>query len=131
MLPHVTAPSREALAAHLVRTRIAGDVATPRENNRSHYSRLAAGDRHYWFGLEFGDRWTDEEGVLAVMAESCGVVADPEYRHGQDTIDPELTISALERAARMLCKAVEGGQRVLFATGHPGGLLDVHRTVAG
>ncbi|WUD75210.1 phosphatase [Streptomyces sp. NBC_00510] len=130
MLPHVTVPSRKALADHLVRTRIAGDVATPRENNRSHYRRLAEGDRHYWFGLEFGERWTDEEAVLAVMAERCGVVADPGYLMGQDTIDPELTISALDRAARMLCKAVEGGQRVLFATGHPGGLLDVHRTLA-
>ncbi|MEU6342132.1 MULTISPECIES: phosphatase [unclassified Streptomyces] len=130
MLPHVTVPSRQELADHLVATRIAGDVATPRENNRSHYARLAEGDRHYWLGLELADRWTDEEAVLAVMAERCGVVADPGYRVGQDTIDPELTISALERAARVLCKAVEDGQRVLFATGHPGGLLDVHRTLA-
>jgi hypothetical protein len=64
------------------------------------------------------------------MAERCGVVADPAHRAGQDTIDPELTIGALDRAAAMLRKAAEGGQRVLFATGHPGGLLDVHRRVA-
>jgi hypothetical protein len=129
-MSYVIAPSRRSLAEQLVRTRIAGDVATPRGNNRAHYRRLAEGDRHYWLGLEFGDRWIDEESVLAVMAERCGVVPDPSYREGQDTIDPEMTIDALDRAAALLRKAADGGQRVLFATGHPGGLLDVHRTVA-
>lgn len=124
-------PSRAALIDQLVRTRIAGEVATPRDNNLSHYRKLANGDRHYWLGLELGDRWRDEQDVLAVMAERCGVVDDPEHRFGQDTIDPELTVDALERAAARLRKAAADRQRVLFATGHPGGLLDVHRAVAG
>ncbi|MFF3750143.1 phosphatase [Streptomyces sp. NPDC002018] len=123
-------PSRAALVDHLVRTRIAGDVATPRDNNLSHYRKLANGDRHYWLGLELGDRWTDEQDVLAVMAERCGVSDDPEHRVGQDTIDPELTVGALERMAARLRKAVLARERVLFATGHPGGLLDVHRQTA-
>ncbi|MGW6744001.1 phosphatase [Streptomyces sp. NPDC055025] len=123
-------PSRAALVDHLVRTRIAGDVATPRDNNLSHYRKLANGDRHYWLGLELGDRWTDEQDVLAVMAERCGVNDDPEHRTGQDTIDPELTVGALERMATRLRKAVLARERVLFATGHPGGLLDVHRQTA-
>ncbi|MET7367904.1 phosphatase [Streptomyces sp. NPDC005566] len=123
-------PSRAALVEHLVRTRIAGDVATPRDNNLSHYRKLANGDRHYWLGLELGDRWRDEQDVLAVMAERCGVSDDPEHRQGQDTIDPELTVDALDRMAARLRKAAAGGERVLFATGHPGGLLDVHRQTA-
>lgn len=123
-------PSREALVDHLVRTRIAGEVATPRDNNLSHYRKLANGDRHFWLGLELGDRWTDEQDVLAVMAERCGVNDDPEHRHGQDTIDPELTVDALERMAARLRKAAAGHERVLVATGHPGGLLDVHRQTA-
>ncbi len=123
-------PSRAALVDHLIRTRIAGDVATPRDNNLSHYRRLANGDRHYWLGLELGDRWTDEQDVLAVMAERCGVNDDPEYRFGQDTIDPQLTVDALDRMGARLRKAAAGKERVLFATGHPGGLLDVHRATA-
>ncbi|MFI9308461.1 phosphatase [Streptomyces triculaminicus] len=123
-------PSRTELIDHLLRTRIAGHVATPRENNLDHYRRLAQGDRQYWLGVELGDRWTDEQDVLAVMAERCGVSDDLEHRVGQDTIDPELTVAALERAATLLRKAAEDGKRVLFATGHPGGLLDVHRTTA-
>jgi hypothetical protein len=129
-MPITSAPSRDALADHLVRTRIAGSVATPRENSLAHYRALAAGDRNFWLGLELGDRWTDERDVLAVMAERCGVSADPEHRAGDDTIDPALTVAALDRAAALLRKAAEGGQRVLFATGHPGGLLDVHRALA-
>ncbi|MEU7137581.1 phosphatase [Streptomyces sp. NPDC046261] len=123
-------PSRTELIDHLVRTRIAGLVATPRENNLDHYRRLAQGDRLHWLGLELGDRWTDTQDVLAVMAERCGVSDDLEHRVGQDTIDPELTVAGLERMAAFLRKAAEGRQRVLFATGHPGGLLDVHRTTA-
>ncbi|WP_415950485.1 phosphatase [Streptomyces sp. KLOTTS4A1] len=123
-------PSREALVDHLVRTRIAGEVATPRENNLSHYRKLSNGDRHYWLGIDLGDRWSDEQDVLAVMAERCGVIDDPAHRHGQDTIDPELTVAGLERMAARLRKAAEARQRVLFATGHPGALLDVHRSTA-
>lgn len=129
-MPIPGTPSRAELVEHLVRTRIAGDVATPRENNLSHYRKLANGDRNFWLGLELGDRWTDEQDVLAVMAERVGVNDDPEYRFGQDTIDPELTVAGLERMAGRLRKAADGGQRVLFATGHPGGLLDVHRATA-
>lgn len=129
-LPFPAAPSRAELTSHLVRTRIAGDVATPRENNLSHYRSLANGDRHYWLGLELGDRWADEQDVLAVMAERCGVNDDPDYRTGQDTIDPELTAGALDRAASELRKAAEGRLRVLFSTGHPGALLDMHGTLA-
>lgn len=124
------APSRSELVGHLVRTRIAGEVATPRENNLSHYRKLANGDRHYWLGLELGGRWSDEQDVLAVMAERCGVDDDPDHRAGQDTIDPELTIGALDRVAAELRKAAEGQRRVLFATGHPGALLDMHGTLA-
>jgi hypothetical protein len=129
-MPIPRTPSRAALIEQLVRTRIAGDVATPRENNLSHYRALANGERHFWLGLELGDRWQDEQDVLAVMAERCGVNDDHEYRFGQDTIDPELTVDALERLAARLGKAAEDRQRVLFATGHPGGLLDVHRVTA-
>lgn len=125
-MPIPGTPSRAELVDHLVKTRIAGEVATPRENNLSHYRQLANGNRHYWFGLELGDRWSDEQDVLAVMAERVGVNDDPEYRYGQDTIDPELTVGGLERMAARLRKAADGQQRVLLATGHPGGLLDVH-----
>lgn len=124
------APTRTDLIDHLTRVRIAGAVATPRENNLAHYRSLTEGDRHYWLGLELGDRWQDEDAVLAVMVERCGVVADRRHREGQDTIDPALTVAALERMADRLHQAAAAKQRVLLATGHPGALLDVHRATA-
>jgi hypothetical protein len=130
MDPAPVAPSRESLAAHLVRARIAGDVATSRENNLDHYRELAEGNRYFWFGLELGDRWRDPADVLELMAERCGVVADPAHRRGQDTIDPALTLDGLDRMASVLRKAADNASRVLLATGHPAGLFAVHQALA-
>ncbi|MEW2521581.1 phosphatase [Actinacidiphila alni] len=121
--------TRDELTDHLRRTRIAGDVATPRENNLRHYRELVEGNRRFWLGLELGERWSEEK-VLAVMAERVGVVADPAHRKGQDTIDADLTVDGLDRMAEALREAAERRARVLVATGHPGGLLDVHQAVA-
>jgi hypothetical protein len=129
MDPAPAAPSRQALVEHLIRTRIAGDVATSRENNLDHYRELAQGNRYYWLGLDLDDRWRDPADVLQLMAERCGVVADPAHRHGQDTIDAELTVDALDRMAAVLHKAAENSSRVLLATGHPAGLFAVHHAL--
>ncbi|WSS24318.1 phosphatase [Streptomyces sp. NBC_01190] len=130
MDPAPVAPSRQDLAAHLIRTRIAGDVATSRENNLDHYRALAEGNRYFWLGLDLGDRWTDPGDVLELMVERCGVIADPAHRFGQDTIDAELTIDALDRMGEALHKAVRNGSRVLLATGHPAGMFAVHHELA-
>ncbi|MEW9554777.1 phosphatase [Nonomuraea sp. NPDC050783] len=122
--------SRDQLRDHLVRTRIAGDVATSRENNLDHYSSLANGDPHYALGLSFDQPWSFRD-VLALMAKSAGVVADPGHRWGQDTIDPDLTIDALDAMAERIASALARPEpRILFATGHPTGLLAVHLPLA-
>ena len=51
-MPYGPAPTRSELREHLVRTLIAGEVATPRQNNLLHYRRMAARRRSYLFGLE-------------------------------------------------------------------------------
>jgi hypothetical protein len=117
---------RAALAEHLVSTRIAGDVATSRENNLGNYRRMSERHPGYLFGIEPIGRWSPDE-VLALMAERCGVHRDPEYREGPDRIDPELTLDALDRLADRLRTAAEGRQRVMLATGHPGTLIGVYQ----
>lgn len=123
-------PTREELREHLVRTRIAGPVATPRENNLDHYRSLALRDPYYMLGLDISEDWSYSD-ILALMAKAVGVAADPEHREGQDTIDPDRTIDAIEAMAdRIGAVLARGGARVLLATGHPTGLLAIHTALA-
>jgi len=122
-------PSREELREHLVANLIAGDVATSRDNNLGNFRRFAERDPHYLFGIEPRGRWSADD-VLALMAERCGVSPDPARRFGPDRIDPDRTIDALEAVAARLRKAAEREERVLIATGHPGGLLPVYLELA-
>jgi hypothetical protein len=118
-------PTRAELRAHLVATLIAGEVATPRQNNLLHYRRMAAGNPYYLFGLELKGSWTFEE-IFAVMVERCGIDPDPSHFYGDDTIDPDLTIDAVEAIADRLREVAAARGRVLLATGHPTGLLPVY-----
>ncbi|MGW0808479.1 phosphatase [Nonomuraea sp. NPDC002799] len=122
--------SRDELREHLVYSRIAGDVATSRENNLDHYSSLANGDAYYRLGLTLEQPWSYRD-ILALMAKSAGVVADPAHRWGQDTIDPDLTIDAIDAMAERIAGVLSRpNPRLLFATGHPTGLLAVHLPLA-
>jgi hypothetical protein len=123
------APTRDDLRAHLVASRIAGEVATPREGNLANFRRLARREPLYLFGLEPDREWTFED-VLALMAERCGVSPDPAHTFGQDTIDPDRTLDRLDAMAARLREAAARRERVLVATGHPVGLRPTHTAVA-
>lgn len=122
------APTRDELRRHLVDTLIAGEVATPRQNNLLHYRRLAARRPYYLFGLELERSWTFEE-IFALMVKKVGIDPNPAHYHGDDTIDPDLTIDALETMADRIGRAAERRETVLLATGHPGGLMPIYLAV--
>ena len=117
--------TRDALVRHLVDSRIAGAVATSRENNLANFRLMSQRDPGYTFGLPLRGEWTFDD-VLALMAARCGVSADAMYDAGDDTIDPELTVDRLDAMADRLRDVARGRGRVLIATGHPTGLLAVH-----
>jgi hypothetical protein len=130
----VTAPERAVLSRaelrdHLVRYRIAGQVATAREVNLRSYRMIADREPHQLLGLQPERAWTAAE-VLDLMVRRCGVSPDPAHRYGVDTIDPDLTLDALDRFADRLAAAVAHRERVLVATGHPAALLGVHLRLA-
>lgn len=118
---------RALLRKHLLQTRIAGDVATPREGNLAHYRRMVAKDPGYQFGLVLKD-WTFDE-TLDMMARLCGVNPDPRHRQGADTIGVDLTIAALDEMGARIGRAARDQETVLLATGHPGPLMGVYRAV--
>ncbi|MFC5753511.1 phosphatase [Actinomadura rugatobispora] len=126
----MAAPERAELRAHLVRTMIAGDVATPRQNNLLHYRRMAARNPYYLFGLDLKRAWTERD-VLEAMVERCGVVADPLHLYGDDTIDPDLTLDALEAMGDRIGRAARRREPVVLATGHPATLTPVYQALAG
>jgi hypothetical protein len=122
-------PTRDQLRAHLVTSRIAGEVATTRQNNLENFQRMSRREPLYLFGLSLAGRWSYED-VLASMAERCGVIADPAHVRGQDTIDPDRTVERLEAMGDRLRLAAERRERVLVATGHPVGLRPTHTAAA-
>lgn len=121
-------PTREQLRDHLVATRIAGDVATPRQDNLRNFRLLSERAPLYTFGLDLSRSWTPGE-VLATMAERCGVSPDPGHLTGPDTIDPDRTLDRLDAMAEQLRRAAVDRARVVLATGHPTGLLPLHIAV--
>lgn len=121
--------SREKLRTQLVEARIAGDVATPRENNLRNYGRMSDRLPLYLLGLEPVGTWSRDE-VLGLMARRCGVSPDPAHTHGQDTIDPDRTLDRLEAMADRIGEAARRQERVFVATGHPNQLRPVHAAVA-
>jgi Phosphatase len=125
----IAPPTRDELVEQLIAARIAGPVATARENNLANFRLMAQRDPRYLFGLQPRGAWTFED-VLALMAQRCGVSPDPLHDSGPDTIDPAATVERLEAMATYLRKAAADKARVIVATGHPTGLLAVHLEIA-
>ena len=118
-------PTRAELVDHLVRTRIAGDVATARTSDLGNVTKMLARDPDYWFGVELDRAWTYEE-IVELMVARVGIHPDLDREHGADTIDPELCVAALDAAAAQIASVAVRGGRVLCATGHPTGLLALY-----
>jgi len=125
----IQVPTREELREHLIRHRIAGDIATPRASNVGNVRKMLDRDPDYWFGVELDREWTYEQ-VVATVAERVGIDADHTRESGSDVIDPDLTLEALDAVADRLAKVADVGGSVLLATGHPTGLLEMYMTVA-
>lgn len=121
--------SAGALRAHLVAARLAGQVATPREKALRSYRGFAVRDPRVTLGLDPEGAWGTEE-LLRLMSERCGVSPDPAYAEGDDTIDPDCTLAALDAFAERLRRAVRDRVPVLLGTGHPHGLHSFYATLA-
>ncbi|MCZ4608031.1 phosphatase [Streptomyces sp. Lzd4kr] len=121
--------STGALRAHLLAARLAGPVATSREESLRSYRLFAARDPRVLLGLDPEGAWGQRE-LIALMAEKCGVSADPHHISGQDVIDPELTLTALDAFAERLAAVAQRRAPVLLGTGHPHRLLGFYAALA-
>lgn len=121
--------SAGALRAHLLAARLAGTVATTREQSLARYRLFAARDPGVLIGLRPERDWSVRE-LIALMAAECGVSADPADVDGQDRIDPERTVAALDAFASRLAAAAHRRAPVLLGTGHPQRLLGFYAALA-
>ncbi|MFM9369156.1 phosphatase [Streptomyces sp. Da 82-17] len=121
--------STGALRAHLLAARLAGPVATSREESLRSYRLFAARDPRVLLGLDPQWSWGDRD-LIALMADKCGVSADPRHTTGPDVIDPERTLAGLDAFAGRLRWAAEQRAPVLFGTGHPHRLLGFYAELA-
>lgn len=129
MRQHLRVVGGGALREHLVRSGLAGRVATAREASLRSYRLFAARDPRFLIGIDPEMTWRQRD-VLALMAERCGVSADPGCTSGQDVIDPELTVEALDRFAERVGAVARSGGPVLLGTGHPHRLLGFYGALA-
>jgi hypothetical protein len=121
--------STGALRAHLLAARLAGPVATSREESLRSYRLFAARDPRVLIGLDPEWAWGQRD-LIGLMADKCGVSADPKCVSGQDVIDPERTLAALDAFADRIAAAAERGAPVLIGTGHPHRLLGFYAALA-
>lgn len=121
--------STGALRAHLLAARLAGPVATSREESLRSYRLFAARDPRVLIGLDPEWTWRQRD-LIELMARKCGVSADPHHVSGHDLIDPELTLTALEAFAERLAAAAQRRAPVLLGTGHPHRLLGFYAALA-
>ena len=122
--------TRDDLREHLVATHIAGPVQTPVWDTVRKAGLVASGDPDHCFGLSGMSRYTQDE-VLAVVTTQFGWAhTEGEPGEGGTFIEPDLVLDELDRAAERLVRAARDGEHVLFATGHPTGLLGMYQQVA-
>ncbi|MHA7179653.1 phosphatase [Arthrobacter sp. MDB2-24] len=117
------------LAEYLDSVRITGRVATPRQDNLRHMRLFLEGDENLEFGVRRTREWTFDD-VFDLMHQRTGTSANRSHTQGQDTIDAGKCVAALDRFADRLGASALRGERILFATGHPAGLLPVHAAFA-
>ncbi|MBL3669515.1 phosphatase [Streptomyces sp. M2CJ-2] len=120
---------RADLRRHLLAAGLAGIVATTREESLRSYRLFAARDPRLLIGLDPERVWSQRE-LIELMADRCGVSADPHHVSGHDVIDPERTLAALDVCAERLAVAARSGVPVLLGTGHPHRLLGFYAALA-
>ena len=118
---------REELVRALEDGGVAGVATHPLDNVRGNARLLLEGDPDKQFGLTGLQHGLALQDVLDLVSAGAGAPVDPVSEFGEVLIAPEPILDACEALGRRLALAAEGGERVLIATGHPGGLDLLYR----
>jgi hypothetical protein len=122
---------REELTAALVHGRVAGVATHPLDNVRGNIRMLLEGDPDKQFGLRGLTEALSFREILDLVASEAGSPIDPAQEVGEVHIAPEPILDASRSLGARLALAAARGERVLIATGHPGGLDLLYRELEG
>ncbi len=111
--------------ALLVRAGLAGEVSATAADVLAKAERLCRGEPDLLLGL---DVQAGLEEVLGAIQELTGFYPRPGVERAR--IDPARALKGALEVALALARAVRQGGRVLFATGHPVGLLPFYQSLA-
>lgn len=120
--------TEDELLDGLIRGGMAGVVSHPMDNVLWKVGLLCDGDPEAQFGLSGVDVMSDGE-VLALIGDASGFEPDPYVRWGPVRVQPEPILAECRRMGDRLALAVERGERVVLATGHPTGLIQLYAEV--
>ncbi|MFN2608458.1 MAG: phosphatase [Acidimicrobiales bacterium] len=122
--------SSAELRAHLLASRLCGEVATTAGNSLGNAGRLLAGEAAYTFGLpDWKDATLDD--VLDAVEAAGGRLRGRDQPDGPSGIDPDAALAAIARQHELVAPLLGGGGgQVLVATGHPFALVAHYGAVA-
>jgi hypothetical protein len=126
----------QVIERKLTRLRLAGpELSHSRANNVDAARRLAKCDPYVTLGIkrvieymQANDVSADE--ALSMIAGITKCSRDLNYTEGRGYISPASTIKGLKAAAITLRKVANAGGTVVFATGHPGAMIDFYVELA-
>ena len=125
----MSTPTTDQVRDALLRAGITGPHKShARASTIGKIDRLLEGDPDATFGLSGMEAFSAQE-VLGFMAELTGCPGDLADVACDDSIDPDLTVAGIVRAAERLRDAARKGATLLAVTGHPTGMLEHYMRV--
>src|SRR6476660_242328 len=126
----------QVIERKLTRLRLAGpELSHSRHNNLEAVNRLADLDPYVTFGIRRVIEYVQEKQLepseaLGMIAEITKCSKDLNQTEGRGYISPASTIKGLRAAGAAIRRVASEGGSVLFATGHPGAMIDFYTELA-
>jgi ribosomal protein S2 len=126
----------QVIERKLTRLRLAGpELSHSRRNNLEAVTRLANLDPYVTFGIRRVIEYVQEKQLepseaLGMIAEITKCSKDLNHTEGRGYISPASTIKGLRAAGAAIRRVASEGGSVLFATGHPGAMIDFYTELA-
>jgi hypothetical protein len=126
----------KVIERRLTKLRLAGpELSHSRRNNLEAVQRLVNDDSYATFGIRRVVEYVHAqdlgpEGALKIVASFTKCSQDIGYTEGRGYISPSSTIKGLKATAAAIRRVASDGGSVLFATGHPGSMIDYYTELA-